>query len=54
MKELPKKRLPEVSGGEMDGCIPWPDPTNPEGPYPKNPVGPIGDMPIVDPIQARL
>ena len=44
MKEVPKKDLPEVSGGEFQegGCIPWPRFPEIEGPYyPSNPGGPV-------------
>lgn len=49
MKDVPKKHLPEVSGGlSIDGsCIP--DPFSPPfigGPeYPERPAGPVVDQP---------
>ena len=45
MKEVPKKDLPEISGGEFQdggGCIPMPGLPGPDGPrYPTNPGGPV-------------
>ena len=57
MKEVPKKEVPEVSGGGLgwlDGsCIPDPFPpiTGGEPPYPGNPGGPSIDEPhpYIDP-----
>lgn len=48
MKEVPKKHLPEVSGGQIEdgGCIPGPD--FPLGEYPHNPIGPY-DVPSLEP-----
>jgi len=42
MKEVPKKHLPDVSGGEYQdgGCIP-PFDLPPGGDYPRNPINPI-------------
>jgi hypothetical protein len=43
MKEVPKKDLPEVSGGDFhDGsCIPMPRFPGVDEPYPYNPGGPV-------------
>jgi hypothetical protein len=48
MKEVPKKHLPEVSGGEFQdgGCIPIPG-EFPGGEYPRNPFNPI-EVPRLD------
>ena len=48
MKDVPKKHLPEVSGGQYQdgGCIP-PFGDFPSPDYPSNPGGP-GGVPLLD------
>ena len=52
MKEVPKKDLPEVSGGDFQegGCIPIPRLPGPDDrEYPQNPFGlPVMETPYVD------
>lgn len=48
MKEVPKKHLPEISGGDYQdgGCIPMPDARLPDDP--PNPFTPKRDFPTLD------
>ena len=55
MKEVPKKDLPEVSGGEFQdgGCIPIPRLPSPDDvAYPTNPLGPVYETPCSEPTDA--
>ena len=49
MKEVPKKDLPEVAGGDFHegGCIPFPRLPGPdEVDYPKDPFAPVFESPF--------
>jgi hypothetical protein len=49
MKEVPKKDLPEISGGEdqVGSCIPYPGLPSPDDgtDYPRNPFNPVYESP---------
>ena len=50
MKEVEKKDVPEISGGQSTIADPMPTNPLPYPGYPPNPIGPIGPIDPIDPL----